>query len=244
MKTALTAEELGLRSAVPPVGVAATVTPLGGMPRIYGHDLATKGLSLVFEEALELGEAPGVQPAAGFSVVDSDSLPDIGEVLHDDSGSRFNALQDRRGQNVVAIPSEALLTPSEASKVPLSGLRTVGLEITSKAKDTSGNFFPVSFPVKAIIRGNGRVADAQVNANSLTIFHKGYIWQFNDNMKVELAFAEDEVGGGSRVAYAIFGIPRCLKCYLGSAARGRHVHDVLLPVHVEGVQVVSWGAKQ
>ena len=134
MKTALATKEIGLRPAIAPVGVAAPVTSLRGMPGVNGDDLAAKSFSFILQEFLELGEAPGVKPSFSLSPGCLHSLPDVSEVFYNDSCAWLNAVEDRGGQNVVAIPSEALLTPSEASKVPSGRLRPIGLQSTSEAK--------------------------------------------------------------------------------------------------------------
>lgn len=156
MKTALATKELGLGLAVAPVGVATPVTSLRGMPGVHSDDLATEGLCLVFKEALELGEAPGMKPTLGFSTRGFGAAPDVGEVFHNNSRTGLNAVEDRGRQHVVAIPSEALFTPSEASKVPSGRLSTFGLQSTSEAEYSLDDFFHMSVAVKTVIRSNGR----------------------------------------------------------------------------------------
>ena len=239
MKTALATKEIGLRPAIAPVGVAAPVAPLRGMPGVYSDNLAANSFSFILQEFLELGEAPGVEAAFGFPARGFDAAPDVGEVFYNDSCAWLNAVEDRGGQNVVAIPSEALLTPSEASKMPFSRLRTFGLESTSEAKCSLDNFLHMPVAVKAVVRSNGRPGNPQVDANGLTITGKGDIGQFNNNMKIKLAFAINEVGGRRRVAGSILSILRQLKGYLHSPTRSRHTDKPSIPVDLECVQVIA-----
>jgi len=115
MKATLTAEKLGLRPAIAPVGVATAVAPLGGMPRVYSHDLASNSFSLVLQEAFELSKAPRVKPAFSFSAPSFTSTPDVGQVLDHNGGSWLNAFEDRSGKHVVAIPSALTLLPAHAA---------------------------------------------------------------------------------------------------------------------------------
>ena len=106
------------------------------MPGVDSHDLAADGFSLVLKESLELGKAPGVEPSFSFPTTGFDSAPDVGEVFHDDSRTGFNAIEDRGRQYVVTIPSEALFTPSEASKMPSGTLSTFGLLVYCQSVST------------------------------------------------------------------------------------------------------------
>lgn len=238
MKTALTAKEAGLGPAVTPVGVAAPVAPLASMPGVYSHDLAAESFSLVLKESLELGKAPGVEPSFSFPPAGFDAAPDVGEVFHDDSRTGLNTIKDRGRQNVVAIPSEALFTPSEASKMPLSTLSTFGLQITSKTEDSFNNFFHVPVAVKTVVRSDGRPGNPQVNTDGFAIANESNVRQSDDSMQVEMPLAIDEVSGSCRIARRILGIFRKVERYLHPAVRGRQADKLLIPVYFEGVQVV------
>ena len=238
MKTAFATKELGLGLTVTPVGVAALVAPLRGMPGVHGNDLAAGSLRFVLKEALELGEAPGVEPSFGFPTRSFDATPDVGEVFHDDSRTGLDAVKNRGRQHVVAIPSEALFTPSEASKVPFSTLSTLGLQNTSETKDSLDNFLHMPVTVKTVVRSNGRPGNPQVDADGLAITDKSDIGQADDGVKIELPFMIDEIGGSRSVANRVLGILGKGKHYPGSAAGSGQVHDSFFPVYLEGVQVV------
>jgi len=238
VKTALATKEIGLRPAIAPVGVAAPVTSLRGMPGVNGDDLAAKSFSFILQEFLELGEAPGVKPSFSLSPGCLHSLPDVSEVFYNDSCAWLNAVEDRGGQNVVAIPSEALLTPSEASKMPFSGLRTFGLESTSEAKCSLDNFLHMPVAVKAVVRSNGGPGNAQVNAESLAIRSKFNIGQANNNVKVKPAWTINKISCGCRLANRVPGIFRKGEGYFHSALSGRKTDNSLVPVYFEGVKVI------
>ena len=240
MKPTLTAKELGLRPAVAPVGIAAFATPLRGVPGVYRDDPAADSLSLVLQEVLELGKAPGVKPAFSFATRSFSSLPDVGEVFHNESRTRLNAMKNRGGKHVVAIPSEALFTPSEASKVPSGRLSAFSLQITSKAKDTLDYLFHMSIAMKPIIRGDGRSGNSQVNPDGLAVIDESNVGQANDNMKVEMTLATNKVGGGSGIACRIISVFRKAKRYLQSALSGGEADNSPLPVYFEGMQIVPW----
>jgi len=238
MKTALATEELGLGLTVAPVGVAALIAPLRGVPGVYGDNLAADSLRLVVKESLELGEAPGVEPPFGFPATGFDTTPDVGEVFNDDSRTGLNAIKNRGRQNVVTIPSEALFTPSEASKVPFGRLSTFGLQVTSETKDLVNNLLHMFIPMKSVVRTDGRPGNSQVNTDGLAIASKSDIGQADDDMQIESPFAINKVGGSRRIARCILGIFRKVERYIHPTARGRQADKPLTPVYFEGVQVV------
>lgn len=242
-ETTLTAEEFGLRPAVALVGVAASVAPLTGMPRVNSNNVAADSLSLVFQEALELGKAPGVQSSLGLTAMSLTPSPYVRQVLYDNSGSRFNSAKDRSRKNVVTIPSEALFTPSEVSKMPLGTLRTVGLQSTFEPKSSLDDFFPMSFPVKAIIRSNSGAGDSKINADNYAIGREYHIRQFNHNMKSESAFAIDKVSRGGRTTDCVLNVAGKIERHLHSTLNSRQTNETSLPVDPEGMQVISRGAE-
>ncbi len=238
MKTALTAKEVGLGPAVTPVGVAAPVAPLASMPWVYSHDLAADSFSLVLKEFLELGKAPGVKPSFSFPPAGFDAAPDVGEVFHDNSRPGLDAIKDRGRQNVVAIPSEALFAPSEASKMPSGRLSTFGLQSTSEAEYSLDDFLHVPVAVEAVVRSDGRSGNTKVNADSLTVTSKLNIGQADDDVKVKSPFAIKKVGSSRRIADYILSILRKVERYLHSTVRGRQADGPLIPIYFEGMQVV------
>jgi len=209
------------------------------MPGVYSDDLAADSFSLILKESLKLGEAPGVEPPFSFPATGFDTTSDIGEVFHDDSCTGLNAIKDRGRQHVVAIPSEALFTPSEASKVPFGTLSTFGLQSTSEAEYPLDDFFHMPVPVKTVVRGDGRPGNSQVNTDSLAIANESNIRQGDDSVQVEMPLAIDEVGGSRRVARRILSIFRKVKRYLHSTVRGRQAYKPLIPVYFEGMQIVA-----
>ncbi len=241
MKTALATTEVGLGPTVTPIGVAALATPLRGMPGVHSDDLTAESLSLVFKESLELGKAPGVESPFGFPTRGFDTTPDVSEVFHNDSRTGLNATKHRGRQHVIAIPSEALFTPSEASKVPSGRLSTLGLQSTSEAEYSLDNFLHMPVAVKPVIRSDGRSGNSQVDADSLSITSKGNIRQTNDNVEEETPFIINKIGGSRGATICILSIFRKVKHYSGSAASGGQVHDSFFPVYPECMQVISRG---
>jgi len=238
VKTTPATEKVGLGTAIAPVGIAALVAPLGSMPGVNSHDLATEGFSLILKESLELGKAPSVEPPLGFPPAGFDTTPDVGEVFHDDSRTGLNAIEDRGRQHVVAIPSEALFTPSEASKVPSGTLSTFGLQSTSEAKYSLGDFFHMPVPMKTVVGGNGRPGNSQINTDSLSITNESNVRQSDDSVQVEIPLAINKVGGSRRIARRILGIFRKVERYPHPTVRGRQADNALIPVYFKGVQVV------
>lgn len=243
METALTAQELGLRLAIAPVDKPANRASLAGMPGVHDHNLAAESLSLVFKKALELGEAPRVEPPFGFAARGFNTRTDVGEILNHDSGAGLNVMQDRGRDNVIAIPSEALFTPSEASNVSPGTLRTVGLQCTSKSKGALDNFFHVPVAMKAIVRGHSGASDAQVHADCLATGDEFNVGKFDDDMQKEPTFTDNQVGGRHGIADGILRIFRQLEGYLHPAVRGSHTDQPSIPVELAGMQIIAGWAE-
>jgi hypothetical protein len=243
LKTALATEKLGLRLTVASVGVATPVAPLRGMPGVYSHNLAAKSFGFILQKSLELGEAPRVKPPFGLSSGCFHSFSDVGEVFHNDSSAGFNAVKDRGGDNVVAIPSEALFTPSEASKVPFSRLRTIGLQSTSETKYTFNDFFHMPVAVKAVVRSDSRSGNPQVNADSLAIRDESDIRQVNHDVQIKLTPSTKQVSSSSKFTDSIAGIPGHSNGDFHSALCGRQAYLAAIPIHLESVKVISRWAK-
>lgn len=239
MKTTLTADKVRLGLAVAPIGKTTYRASLAGMSGVNSDNLDTESLSLVIKEPLELGKAPGVKPSFGFTPPCPDSGADVSEVFNHDSSAGGDAFQNRSRENVVAIPSEALLTPSEVSKVPFSTLRPIGLQSLSQAETPFDDFLPVAVSVKAIIRANGWSGDAEVNPDRLPIRDKGHIGKFDNDMQIKSSLTKYQVGGGSRRADSIVSVIRKGEGYMLPADSGRKVDSFRFPVNLEGVQVIS-----
>lgn len=239
MKTALTTQELGLRLSVAPVGVATPIASLRGMSGVNRDNLTAERLGLVFKETLELGETPRMESAIGFPMPSLNPATDVSEVFNHDSRAGLNAPKYRSGQHVVAIPSETLFTSSEASKMPFGTLRTIGLQVTSEAKDSFDNFLLVSIPVKTVIRTNSRAGNSEINPNSLTIGNKFDVGQIDNDMKEELTPAVDKIGCSCFRTHCVDSVGREIKAHLHSTTGSRHTNYCFAPVYLKGMKIVS-----
>ncbi len=141
---------------------------------------------------------------------------------------------------MVAIPTEALLTPREAPKVPLGRLRTVGLQRTFEAEDSLDAFLHVAITMKAIVRGNGRASDTKVNPDRFSIRGEWYIRQFDHDVEEEHPFAVDEISSRRGLTDRISSVPRNPEHHLNSSASGGYFHNALLPFDAKSMQVKAW----
>ena len=239
MKTTLAPKELGLRPPITPRGETASKAPLAGLTGVNKYDLTPSGFRFVLQETPELPERPRVQSSISFSVIDLNPVPDVREVLKHNSSTCINILDNRGGDDVVAIPSESLFTTSKAPKMPLGTLRTVGLQITPEAKYTFNNFLHVTAAVKPIIRTHGGSGHPQVHADCFPVRNKFSIRETDNNMKVKLILAEHQVSGSGRVTDCILGILGNTKGNLHPAVGSREIHDALIPVQYVRVQVIT-----
>ena len=242
MKTALTTDKVRLRLAVAPIGKTAHRASLAGMPWVNGYDLDAESLSLILKESFELGKTPGMKTPFSLSSSCLDPSADIGEVFNHDSGADRDAFQDRSRKDVVAIPSETLLTPSKASKVSFGTLRAIGLQSLSQSESSFDDFLPVAVSVKEVIRTNSRSGDAKVYADSLPIRSKGHIRQSDNEMQIIPPLVVEQVSSGSRIAPSVVGILRKGEGDVLPAHSGRKVDSIRFPVHFECMKIVAWRA--
>ena len=145
---------------------------------------------------------------------------------------------------MVAIPPESLFTTSEASKVSLGTLRTVGLQITPEAKNTFNNFLHVTAAVKPIVRTHGRSGYSQVHADCFLVGNKFNIRENNNDVKVKLILAKYQVSVRSRATDCILGILGNIEGNLHPAFASGEIHDARLPIQNKSVQVVTRRATQ
>ena len=76
-----TTAEKRLRTAIIASLILAGRTPLRRVPRVNFDHSHPPSLSLVAQEAVELGKAPGMQTALSFAFLVRDTLANIGQVL-------------------------------------------------------------------------------------------------------------------------------------------------------------------
>ena len=239
MKTTLTAQELGLRPAVAPINESASGASLAGLTGVDKYNLTPFSFCLVLKESPELQERPRVQSSAGFPVINLNPVSDVREVLKHDGSTCINIPDNRGRNNVVTIPSESLFTTSEASKMLLGTLRTVGLQITSEAKYPFDNFLHVPVAVEAVVGTHGGSGYSQVHAEGFSVGDKRNIGKFNNHMKVKPVLAEHEVGGSGRITNRISSILGNIEGNLHPAAGSREIHNACFPIQNKSVQVVT-----
>ena len=145
---------------------------------------------------------------------------------------------------MVAIPFESLFTTSKASKMSISTLRTVGLQITPEAKYAFNNFLHVTAAVKPIVRTHGRSGYSQVHADCFPVRNKFNIRENDNDMKVKIILTEHQVSGSGRITDCILGILGNIEGNLHPAFASGEIHDARLPIQNKSVQVVTRRATQ
>jgi hypothetical protein len=239
VKTTLAAKKLGLRPAITPINITASGAPLAGLTGVNHYNLTSSAFRFVLKESPELEERPSVQPSAGFPVIDLNPVSDVREVLKHDSSTCIHIPDNRGGDNVVAIPSESLLTTSEASKMPLGALRTVGLQCTPKTKYFIHNFLHVPVAMKAVVGTHGRTSHSQIHADCFPIGNKFNIGESDNHMKIKPILAENEVSGSGRITLCILGILGNIKGNLNPTTIAGKIHDALFPIQRKGMRIVA-----
>jgi hypothetical protein len=78
-------------------GKTTLVTALRTVAWVNRDDTAALRCGLVLQEALQLGEGPGMQAALGFAASRFDPLTDVREVFDHNRCTGLNRAHDRRG---------------------------------------------------------------------------------------------------------------------------------------------------
>lgn len=236
--------EPGLRRAIASVDIAAGGASLRSMPRVNANYSASESLGLVFQEAFELCERPGVQPPFGFSPRCFYPRPNVRQVFNNDGGSRRNASQNALAQYVIAIPPEARFAPREAAQVLFRTLAAIGLQFPFEAETPFADFTPALLAVKPAVRGDGRAADAEIDSESLSIIHEFHIVKLQNDVESEPAFSVHQVSGGNLATKHFTSIGRNDEGYLLPPANSGKVRQTTLPIHRERILVVARRAER
>lgn len=241
--SALTAPELALAPSVTSIGEPAGVAALAGMPWINTDHHAPDSLSLVGQELPELGEGPRVQTAFGISPASLDSLPDVGQILDNDSRAGRNAFQNVFAQYVIAIPSEPLFTAREASKVALGRLRAIGLQFALQAEASLADFAPAAFAMEAVIACHGGAADPKINPDGLAVRGKLNIRQIDDYVQPELSISADQISGSGLAPVQWQRVIGDSEGDLLATSDRSYICSPRFPVNAIGMTVKAWRAE-
>ena len=246
-----TTNEPGLRRTVATVDVSALRATLACVARVNPDYLATNRLSLVFKKAFELGKRPPMKAAFRFPSVCLNSGSEVREIFNDNNRSGFDAAQYLLAKNVVAIASEPLAAARKVSQMPLGGLRTVRLQFSAKSEGALLHFAPVFltvhprwYRIPTTIRSHGRTANAEVNAEGLTVRDKGNIGQFDNDVEGKSVFPIHKVSGTNLRARKTFRVSGKNKRNLNSSSCCGKVRNSHLPVQFERVNIIARRAKR
>jgi len=219
------------------------VTPLAGVPGINSFDTAAQSLCFVCKERSQLRERPGVQTPLGFSPTGLDASSDVREVFDNDDRARRDACQDALAENMVAIPSEPLRASREEPKAAFGRLGPFGLQRATAVMTPMLHLTPRLLAVEAVVGGDGRAADPQVNPEGRAVVRELHVIEFEDDVEREPALAVQEVGGGGSVANQVKGIDGDNAGHFLTPCYGGEVDSARLPIQGECVQVKAGRAE-
>ena len=143
-----TTEEQRLRTAISVSLMLAGRTQLRRVPRVNFDHCHPTSLSLVAQEAVELGKAPGMHTALAFALLVRDTLANIGQVLKYNGTAWWSSLNNAFGKNMVVISSLPKQFPTQLLEVPLSRASAFSLKLTTETEDAAFLLFPALLPEK------------------------------------------------------------------------------------------------
>lgn len=172
--------------------MTAAGASLTGVTRVdEGHAYAD-GFRLVGDKTAQLCEAPAMQTAVE-SVRCLHPLADVGQVFQNDGPTRWDAVNDAAGEDVVAISSEACLFAPEDSQAALCRLGSFGLALAFLTKQTGFDVLPLAFAEEPPLTGDGWTVDPQINTNRHIVCLDDGGWRFDGDVQGESSAPMHEV---------------------------------------------------
>lgn len=197
--TCSTAEKMPV--PVTSIDVAASWAALAGIAGVnVDHGNATLG-GLVLDEPAELSESPGVLDESLLSG-HTDALPDGAQVFHRDNIAGLTGTDDSFGDPVVKVGHPATLLPRQPFQEALGPFRAPGLERLPQPGVTPTDVQSVPSGELQAIGGGGKVINATVNANGVTVFGWKMDFVIDHNIDVEL-FRSSIVAEGGRSGFLL-----------------------------------------
>src|SRR5205814_974743 len=150
--------------AVGALDVAAVGAALARVSRVHPDHPAASRLRLVLQEATQLRERPGVQPATGSPPALLDATTDVRQVLHDDGRARTDRLDDALRQDVIAVSPKPSRLPRELLHAAQGRLRAFGGEGALALEVAAVDGSPVPLPQEARRAGDGWPGQPEIDA--------------------------------------------------------------------------------
>lgn len=210
-----------LRATIVAGLIPTSATGLRGMARVNAFNTDTALIGLVERKTIQLLKRPTVQfslrvflPVA-FATSYPGRLTNVSQVLKDDGSSCGGTVYKAFGEDMIAIPVEALLLATQALQVAFGRPGSFGLQVATQTEPAAVNLFPVATAKKLAMTGHGRAVQSQIDSDHLIAgCDKGFRHTHND-MQPELALALNKisarylasgvgcmvVGNGERNAY-------------------------------------------
>lgn len=176
--------------------IPAAATGLRGMPGVNPSHRTAALLSLVRDKALQLGERPAVDAAAGRGLApDLRARTNVPQVLQHNCCAGQRGLHDLLRENVVTIAPEAGLFAPQPPQVSLGRLRAPLLQGPLQLEVPAFACFPGPLAQKAVVRRDGGAGQAQVYPHHRIGRLNHRLRQRDDDVQPPLPFALEQVGG-------------------------------------------------
>jgi len=161
----------GLRATISAGLVPTFTTGLAGMPGVDLDHLDTACLCFVLDKGVQLGKTPTMQASfilafltVLFAPAQIGVVPDVLEILQDESTARGGMLNNLFGENVIVVSASPKLFTRELLEVSLGASGAFGLQFAFQTKDASFLFLPLLLTQELTSRGHSRAIQSQVYA--------------------------------------------------------------------------------
>ncbi len=209
------------------------------MSRINRNHRTTACLCFVHEKLSKLMIAPTVHPSPLLTSTLFCAMTNVRQVFNGDGAAFGRGLHNLLAEYVVTVTPEPCLRMPQPSQMTFGRPCALLLQLSPQVKVFAFNGFPAALPKKLSARRDGRLREAQVNANDG--IRRLHIRSENrdNHMQPPRAIMQQEVctiGGTSSVLASIDWQSK--RDVLASCNRGK-VNGLCLPVYAVGMHVVA-----
>ena len=232
------------------VNVPTTGTCLRGIARIDKLDMHPFPRRFVGDKTLQLAKTP-IAHRSSLLAACFGTLPDVGQVLHDQGISWLARANNLFGDHVIAVCLKSFQSPRQLFEMSPGRFCTFALQCTSEAKGAVIAFLEVLAPKETRLGSDGQSIDPEINSNGLARWLDNGDRTRNDHVQPERPCAVDEISALllPRSRQVLLIVRRNLDGYHGTVAslcRLLHMDQrdqVGLPIKTKGTRIVAHSAQ-
>jgi len=239
LKTTRLTYEPGLALPVPSFDIATSAALLACVSWIYILNRNTPHPALIVQKRLKSRKRPRVDSSTLFPF-GFYSSPDVYEIFKDNNRAGSNCIDNSPGDNVVTVFAEAVFFLREFSEVSLCRISAFRLESTFDSKIFLYGLFPLTFPKKVSVAGNGWTIDPEIDTCGLARRFDDRIVSGDDNVQEDSPISfEAKIRGTNLPRHVFLVIATNCQRYLNSPVDRCERSDSLIKSNSGGSGIIS-----